>query len=124
MNSNAEKKTEAKRESELCIHCSFCIPLTDTPIKSPKPKKVHSQDQVMNEGEDTVTTADILKVVNALLNRFSALEQKISMNVCEELKGVEMKVKENEENVKKSLKPGYRTATKKRGCRAVQELEP
>lgn len=92
-------------------------------MKSPQPKRLSSRDGLPDERKDTVSSAVISKGVNALPNRYSALEKKISMNtkaitnICEELKGVQIKVKvknkknkKNEENVKKkkSLMPGYR----------------
>lgn len=83
------------------------------------------RDGLTDEREDSVSSAVISKGVNALSNRYSAPRKKISMNtkaitnICEELKGVQIKVKvrrekkRNGENVKKkkkkeSLMPGCR----------------
>lgn len=74
------------------------------------------RDGLTDEREDSVSSAVISKGVNALSNRYSAPRKKISMNtkaitnICEELKGVQIKVKvrrekkRNGENVKKKKK--------------------
>lgn len=57
------------------------------------------RDRPIDERKDTDSSAVISKGMNALSNRYSALEKKISMNtkaitnICEELKGVQIKVK-------------------------------
>lgn len=79
--------------------CSTPVTLADTPEKSPEPKRLSSRHGLTDEREDTVCSAVISKGVNALSDRYPALEKKISMNtkaitnICEELKGVQIKVK-------------------------------
>lgn len=49
-------------------------------MKSAEPKRLSSGDGLTDERKDTVSSAVISKGVNALSNRYSALEKKISMN--------------------------------------------
>ncbi len=64
-----------------CKTCSTALTLVpDTVMKSPKPKRLSSRDRPLDERKDTVSSAVISKGVNALSNRYSALEKKISMN--------------------------------------------
>lgn len=64
-------------------------------MHSPKPEQ---QTQAYRWGKDTVSSAVVSKGVNALSNRYPALQKKISMNtkgimnICEELKEVKIKV--------------------------------
>lgn len=77
-------------------------------------KEIEQQRQAYRWEEGTVSSAVISKGVNALSNRYSALEEKISMNtkaitnICEELKGVEIKVS------KKKKKKRKKTSEKKK----------
>lgn len=85
-------------------------------------KEIEQQRQAYRWEEGTVSSAVISKGVNALSNRYSALEEKISMNtkaitnICEELKGVEIKVSKKKKRRRRkcqkkrrsSLVPGYR----------------
>lgn len=94
-------------------------------------KEIEQQRQAYRWEEGTVSSAVISKGVNALSNRYSALEEKISMNtkaitnICEELKGVEIKVskkkkKEEEKNVRKKEEAASCQATEKRWCSRIQ----
>lgn len=65
-----------------------------------------SRDRLTDERKDAVFSSVISKGVNALSNRYPAPEKKISMNtkaitnMCEELKGAQIKVKGGEKERK------------------------
>lgn len=96
-------------------------------MKNPEARTLSSRGRLIGGRKDTVSSPVISKGMNALSNRYPALQRKISMNtkaitnICEELKGVKIKVKvkkykKNEKNAKKASCQ----ATERRGCRRIQ----
>ncbi|CAI5641402.1 unnamed protein product [Oreochromis niloticus] len=105
-------KKEARRKEGLIMDlepdksfASLCKPLPQTPLNSPNPKK--SRIEAHEVREEAVSSADILKVINGLNDRFSKFQQMVKKNTAEiiavrdHVKGLEIQSKETEVTVKK-----------------------